>query len=140
MDAIWLANRLATVEQSRLATALFAEIILDAEVKAGRTPDARSFAAIEVARRHAVGQATDEELRETYEEAHAAAREACESSYMAALAAARAVIYNNARAAIYNAADAVNAICACIDESAGYGPVNDAWRTLRKLFLQIVEG
>jgi hypothetical protein len=162
MDAIWLANRLATVEQSRLAAALFAEIILDAEVDAGRTPDPRSKAAVVVARRHAVGQATDEELKTARAAAWAAYRDAAAGAVAdarttwaataadAAAAAAEAVANAAgagvdawaaaAAAAAESAAAGTEAIAADTDTAADAADVAyiASWKTSRELFLQIL--
>jgi hypothetical protein len=124
-DAVWLAVRLATPQQSRLAAALFAETVLDAEIDAGRTPDPRSKAAVVVAKRHAIGQATDEELKKACADAWTAYRDVCAAAANAAAAAAA-----GAEAAA-DAAGAAGAGAAAVAWTA-------SWKTSRKLFLQAV--
>ena len=88
-DALWAlqcvpqAEKAACERIARLFSCDCAERALLRERAAGREPDARSFAAIEVARRFAKGEATDEERRNA-----AAAAAAADAAAAAADAAA----------------------------------------------------
>jgi hypothetical protein len=86
-DRLWVLLREAIIpaRELRLLACDFAERALKREQKAGREPDARSWAAIKVSRRFADGKATAEEL--------AAARAAGDAAGDAAGAAARAAAW-----------------------------------------------
>jgi len=73
---VWALTERQTDRVLRRFACDVAEGALRAERRAGREPDPRSRAAIEVARRHAVGRATDEELAAAGAAAGAAARDA----------------------------------------------------------------
>jgi hypothetical protein len=104
---------LAAVDVSRelrLFACECAERALNREREAGREPDARSWAALEVARRYASGEASGEELdaawaagRDAAWDARAAARDA---GWAAARAAARPAAWAAAQAAAQAAARA----------------------------------
>lgn len=77
-DRLWavLHEELIPNAQLRLLACQFAETALIAARDRGRNPDPRSWAAIEVGRRHALGVATNEELAAAWAAARAAARDA----------------------------------------------------------------
>jgi hypothetical protein len=90
-DRIWLAIRMLDARRLRLFACRCARLALDAERAAGREPDARSWAGVAVAERHADGAATDDELRAARAAAESAVWAAAESAvWAAAESAARA--------------------------------------------------
>ena len=88
-DRLWCVLRSDVLSDRtlRLFAAWCARTALDAERAAGREPDPRSCAAVEIAERYALGNADDRELRAAYAAAFDAG---CDSAYAAAYAAARA--------------------------------------------------
>ena len=64
-DRLWVVLRRDVLPDAVLRefAAMCADIALTGERNAGREPDPRSWAAVEVALRHAAGDATDEELK-----------------------------------------------------------------------------
>jgi hypothetical protein len=94
---VWALTERQTDRVLRRFACDVAEGALRAERRAGREPDPRSRAAIEVARRHAVGRATDEELDAAWDAAW-------DATWDAARAAARAAAWDAARAAARDAA------------------------------------
>ena len=64
-DRIWCVIRTGVLSERtlRMFAAWCARTAIDAERAAGREPDVRSWHAVEVAERYAVGKATDDELR-----------------------------------------------------------------------------
>jgi hypothetical protein len=94
---------------------------LNAERAAGREPDPRSWAAVEVAERFARGEATTVELADAGAAARAAASAADSAAWNAARAAAMAAAraaWNDARAAAYSAARDAAWDAACAADSA----------------------
>jgi hypothetical protein len=94
----WVATRPGVLSDRvlRLCACFAARSALNAERAAGREPDARSWAAAEVAERFARGQATETELTAARGAAWAAARGATvawEAAWDAALAAGRAATW-----------------------------------------------
>lgn len=83
-DRAWLGIALLGERDRRLFACDCAERQLERERAAGREPDARSWAAVEVARRYARGEATSEELSA----AGASAWDAASDAWAAAGAAA----------------------------------------------------
>ena len=78
-DRLWCVIRTCVLSERtlRMFAAWCARNVLDDERAAGREPDPRSWAAVETAERYALGQATDDELRDAsaaaYDAAYAAA-------------------------------------------------------------------
>lgn len=89
-----------------------AERALRLERAAGREPDPRSWAAVRVARRHARGKATDEELQAAWAAARAPELEAVWAARAAARSASWAVVGAAARAAAWVAAGAAALVAA----------------------------
>ena len=114
---------------ARLFAADCAERALAREAARGRTVDARSTAAVEVARRHAMGQATDEELSAAWA-----------AEWDAVRAAARAAEWDAVRAAAAAAEwDAARAAAGAADVAAEWDAEWDAeraWQT-RRLFARL---
>jgi hypothetical protein len=81
---VWALTERQTDRVLRRFACDVAEGALRAERSAGREPDPRSWAAIEVARRHAVGRATDEELDAAWDAAWDAAGDAAGAAAWAA--------------------------------------------------------
>ena len=75
-DRVWLGIALLDDPRRRLFACDCAERALGRERDAGHELDPRSWAAVEVARRYARGEATDEELAAARDSAWAAARAA----------------------------------------------------------------
>lgn len=107
---LWIADATRTLHEFALWCA---EGVLQAERKAGREPDARSWEALAVKRRWLDGQATDEELHAARAAARAAGREAAQAAQAAqvareaaqvARAAARAADWAAGREAVWAAA------------------------------------
>ena len=92
-DRLWTVLHAGVLPDKtlRLFACDCAERVLTSEREAGREPGPRSWTAVEVARKYAIGQATTEDL---------AAARAAAAAYAAARAAARAA---DARAAAYAA-------------------------------------
>jgi hypothetical protein len=115
-DRLWVVLHEGLLPNSiyREFAAMCADIALTAERDAWREPDPRSWAAVDVALRHAAGMATDEELVAARDAAGDAARAAaraaaCDATWAAAWAAAgaaaRAAAGAAARAAAWDAAN-----------------------------------
>jgi hypothetical protein len=81
-DLLWtvLDESLIDARSLRLLACAFAESALLAERAAGHEPDARSFAAVEVSRKFAVGEATAKDLSAARSAAWSAARSAARSA------------------------------------------------------------
>ncbi len=126
-DALWALRAVPSCERlARLFACACAERVLLRERAAGREPDARSWAAVDVARRHADGQSTDEELAAAW----AAARDA-------AWAAARAAAWDAAGAAARDAAwDAARAAARA---AAGDSEIKEQTRILLEMMDEIEE-
>jgi hypothetical protein len=92
VDRLWavLREEIIPAPYLRWLACHWAEQKLLHEQAAGREPDPRSWAAIDVARRYAQGKATDEELVTAWFAADAAARSAFSASAPAARSAAAA--------------------------------------------------
>ena len=98
-DRLWVVLREGVLPALVLRefAAMCAAIRLEAERDAGREPDPRSWAAVDVALRHAAGEATDEEL--------SAARSAARSAAGLAVGwAARSAAWSAAESAAWAAA------------------------------------
>lgn len=136
-DRLWCVLRTGVLSDRtlRMFAAWCARTALDTMRTAGREPDPRSWAAVETAERYALGQATEDELRDARAAAYAvaayayaaaygapaaadaaayaascdAAADAYDAAAYAAAAAARAVYAVAARAAYAAAADAASA-------------------------------
>lgn len=110
-DRLWVALRpeLLSYRTLRLFACDCAERALTRERAAGREPDARSWTAVAVARRHAMGEATDVDLLEAYRAAYAA---------YADTSTAAAAAYAAANAAAYAASDATSASAATASAAA----------------------
>ena len=116
----------------RLFAADCAERALFRERAAGREPDARSWAAVAVARRYAVGEATAGELQAA--RAAASAATAAASAYAAAYAAYAAAYA--AYAADASAATDAAAYAAAADAAAAYTDAERKWQVARlRLYL-----
>jgi hypothetical protein len=103
-DAIWALRACPGRERIAMELAVtWGERALQRERAAGREPDPRSWAAVEVARRYARGEASVEEFRAAHAAAHAAARAA---AWAATWAAARAAAWAADAAAAWAAIDA----------------------------------
>jgi hypothetical protein len=127
-DRLWVVLREGMLPDSvyREFAAMCADIALTAERDAGREPDPRSWAAVDVALRHAAGMATDEEL--------AAARDAArDAAWAAARAAARAAAWDAARDAARDAAWAAawDAARAAARDAARDAAWDAAWAAAR---------
>jgi len=72
VDRVWLGIALLDERRKRLFACDCAEWALTREREAGREPDQRSWAAVEVSRRYADGRATDEALAAAWAAARAA--------------------------------------------------------------------
>ena len=109
-DRLWCVLRPEVLSDQtlRLFAAWCARTALDAERTAGREPDPRSWAAVDVAERHAVGHATEDEMCSAHDAAFDAG---CDSAYAAAYAAAYATSLDDdcAAASAYAAARAAYA-------------------------------
>ena len=94
-DKLWgvLRESLIPAGGLRELACRFAEMALAGEVKANRTPDARSYESIRVARAFANGSATPEHLAAAYDAA-------ADAAYDAANGAANGAAYAAARAAV----------------------------------------
>lgn len=90
-DRLWCVIRTGVLSERtlRMFAAWCASTSLDAERAAGREPDVRSWHAVETAERYALGQATEDELRDARAAAYDAvcAADAADAA-LAALAAA----------------------------------------------------
>jgi hypothetical protein len=110
-DRLWVAlhEDLCTDSIMRIFACTCAERTLLRERAAGREPDERSWTAVAVARRYALGEATDAELDDARADAYAAASAAAWNTARAAAgASARAAARAAASAAAW-AADAAGA-------------------------------
>jgi len=107
-DRLWTVLHAGVLPDKtlRLFACDCAERVLTNERDAGREPDPRSWTAVEVARKYAIGQATTEDLAA----ARAAAADANANAAYAATRAARAAVYARAAYAAYaaNAANVAN--------------------------------
>jgi len=117
-DRIWLGITLLDDPRRRLFACDCAERALSRERDAGREPDPRSWAAVEIARRYARGEATNLELTTALSAAAAA------SASAAAAAAAHTAAYSTAAAAARAAAAAARAAAAAME--AAWGATIDA--------------
>lgn len=101
-DRLWTVLHAGVLPDKtlRLFACDCAERALTREHDAGREPDPRSWAAVEVARKYAVGQATTEDLAAAHAAAYYAARAANDAANYAAYAANAA---NDAARAAYAA-------------------------------------
>ena len=99
-DRLWCVLRSDVLSERtmRLFAAWCARTALDAGRAAGREPDPRSCAAVEIAERYALGNADDRELRAAYAAA-CAAYAACAAAYACAAACAYAAYADDADAA-----------------------------------------
>ena len=113
VDRLWVAlhEELLSPRVVRLFTCDSAERELNREREAGREPDTRSWAAVEVARRYADGAATDDELSAAWYAAWSAAAVARSAARSAAWSAARSASRYAAWSASWSAA-----AVACIAE------------------------
>ena len=100
----------------RLLACDFAEHALCREREAGREPDARSWKAVEVARRYARGEATEEELGEAWTAAWAARDAARAATWATYWATAEAAAWAAQAAATMSRA-AAQAAAACTAEA-----------------------
>jgi hypothetical protein len=123
VDRLWVLLREAIIpaRELRLLACDFAERALTREREAGREPDARSWATVEVLRRFADGKATSKER----DAAWAAARAAAGDAARAAWAAARAA--GDAWAAARDARDAVG------DAARAAGDAEAEWQLARTI-------
>lgn len=127
-DRLWCVLRpeVISVRTLRLFAAWCARTALEAERAAGREPDPRSWHAVDVAERHAVGQATEDELRAAaYYSATGASAYAARAAAAYAAADTAAAAYAAAAAAAYAAADAADATRAA-RRAAAYNAVRAA--------------
>ena len=117
VDKVWLSCRTLPPREARLFAADCACRSLTHERKVGREPDPRSWRAVEVARDHALGKASDEDLACAHA-ADAADAAASASAYAAAAAAAAASDSSSAYAAAAAAAYAADAASAAAAAAA----------------------
>jgi len=112
-DRLWCVLRSDVLSERtlRLFAAWCARTALDAERTAGREPDPRSCAAVEIAERYALGNADDRELRAAYAAA-CAADAACAAAYACAAACAYAAYADDA--------DAADAAARAVADAAAY--------------------
>ena len=101
-DRIWLGIALLDDPRRRLFACDCAERALGRERDAGHEPDPRSWAAVEVARRYARGEATDEELAAARDSAWTAAWDS--AAWASARNSARTAAWDSARDSIWTAA------------------------------------
>jgi len=102
IDKLWAVLRPELIPELDLheLACRFAEVALEAEVKAGREPDKRSWEAIRAKRRWLKGEITDEELNVAYLAARTAAAHAVAYIARAAVSAAFAAAVSAACAAV----------------------------------------
>ena len=131
IDKFWLLLRsdFLSDKHKRLFACDCAARALRRESKAGRKPDPRSYAAVRIARRFAVGKVTKSELVAAYVAAYVAADVAAYAAASAAYAAASAA---------YAAASAASAayVAAYVAASAAYAAAYDEqnWQLNRLKF------
>ena len=134
-DKIWAICKASNAPDNTLRefACWCARNALNTERKAGREPDPRSWAAVDVAERYARGEASKAERTASYRAAFGAASDAASfAAYYAAYYAANAARNTACNVASYAAYDAACGAYYAVFSAASYAPSGSARRAIRR--------